>query len=286
MAWIECNQEISRHPKTKRLVRYLEISIPEAIGHLICMWHCALDFAQDGDLTNFSPEDIAEMAMWEGDPKKFLEAMIKSGYMDQSEDNRIVIHDWYDYAGKLIDKRKEDAERKRTSRGKRENKSDVQRMSDGCPADVQRMSDDVQRMSDVTLTVQYSNSNSTKEKEAAAARAKPIYQHYEQNIGPINPTIAEAIKSWSEVMQAEVICAAISEAAKNHARWRYADAILRDCHNSNVHTLEAWEARQKQRESTHGAVRAKQEPQPADSHTYTLEEIKRLEAEWSGEKPD
>ena len=137
----------------------------------------------------------------------------------------------------------------------------------------------------------YSDSYSNAEAEAnarasAAAATKPIYQHYEQNIGPINPTIAEAIKSWSEVMQAEVICAAISEAAKNHARWRYADAILRDCHNSNVHTLEAWEARQKQRESAHGAVRAKREPQPAESHTYTLDEIKRLEAEWSGEKPD
>lgn len=113
--------------------------------------------------------------------------------------------------------------------------------------------------------------------------ARLVYRCYEQNIGLISPAIAESMDSWLETIQAEVICAAISEAVKNSApRWSYVEAILRDCHNGNVHTLEEWNARQKQREQTRGAARAKQEPQPATQ--YTIEEIQRLEAEWSGQK--
>ena len=59
MAWIESHQELWRHPKTKKLARLLAVSVPTAIGHLHGIWYWALDFAQDGDLRRYDPEERA-----------------------------------------------------------------------------------------------------------------------------------------------------------------------------------------------------------------------------------
>lgn len=112
MAWIESHQTLGQHPKTRRLARYLGISLPTAVGHLHYFWWWALDYAQDGNLSKFEPEDIAEAALWEGDAATFLEALIKAGFVDR-KGQELVIHDWDDYAGRLIDKRKANRERQR-----------------------------------------------------------------------------------------------------------------------------------------------------------------------------
>lgn len=104
MAWIESHQEIWRHPKTKKLARLLGVSVPTAVGHLHGIWYWALDFAQDGDLRQYDPEEIADAALWEGDPRQFVEALVTAGYLDQTDDG-LSLHDWYDYAGRLMEQR-------------------------------------------------------------------------------------------------------------------------------------------------------------------------------------
>jgi hypothetical protein len=116
MAWIESHQDLGRHPKTKKLARALNIPLPLAIGHLFYLWWWALDYAEDGVLTRYSDEDIADASEWGGDASDFVNALVKSGFVDV-EDEKKTIHDWWDYAGKLIDRRKKDRERKQTSKG-------------------------------------------------------------------------------------------------------------------------------------------------------------------------
>lgn len=99
MAWIESHQELWRHPKTKKLARLLGVSVPTVVGHLHGIWYWALDFAQDGDLHQYDPEEIADAALWEGDPGQFIEALVAAGYLDQTDDG-LSLHDWYDYAGR------------------------------------------------------------------------------------------------------------------------------------------------------------------------------------------
>lgn len=163
MAWIESHQSVATHPKTKRLARILQISIPELVGHLHLLWWWALDFAPDGSLDRYDVHDIADAVMWEGNPQDFVDALITAGYIDRDESG-LCIHDWHDYAGKLLDRRASDAARKKALRsapssGERSDKTpagissepepihtvhpiptDVQRMSDGRPTDVQRTS--------------------------------------------------------------------------------------------------------------------------------------------------
>lgn len=154
MAWIESHQTLRNHPKIVRAARALGISRVTMYGHMHCLWWWAMDYAQDGDISAFDPEDIAEAAEWEGDANAFLAALLESARIGDKPgllemvDGALYIHDWYDYAGKLIDKRKADAARKRDERRK-----DLPPTPDGTPNDVRGTSDG--HPADVAGTVPY-----------------------------------------------------------------------------------------------------------------------------------
>jgi hypothetical protein len=133
MAWIESHQELPRHPKTKRLARVLGISIPETIGYLHILWYWAMDFARDGDLSGFDVSEIADAAMWERDAQTFVNAAMEAGFFDPD----MHLHDWYDYAGKLIARREKDRDRKAKKKD-----------SDGILPEVQWGSDEAPKTSD------------------------------------------------------------------------------------------------------------------------------------------
>lgn len=121
MAWIESHQELGAHPKTKRLARMLNVSLVTTVGHLQFLWWWALNYAQDGSLENYDNCDIADAAGWEGDPDLFVDALLhcggsNPGFLDYDDNGMLRVHDWHDYAGRLIDKRKANTERKRMSR--------------------------------------------------------------------------------------------------------------------------------------------------------------------------
>jgi len=82
MSWIRSRITLARHPKTRCLCRLLGTSLPAAIGHLHLLWYWTLEFSPDGDLSAYTDEDIADAAQWEGDPHRFVEALV------------LAIHDW------------------------------------------------------------------------------------------------------------------------------------------------------------------------------------------------
>jgi len=113
MAWIESHQSLGTHRKLMRLCRELNISDAEAVGHLHYLWWWCLDNAPDGNLTDIPCEVLAEVAHWtttgrgrKRDPKLFLSALITCQFVDNSTElSGIYLHDWDEYAGKLVDKR-------------------------------------------------------------------------------------------------------------------------------------------------------------------------------------
>lgn len=121
MAWIESHEELSVHPKTKRLAGALGVSRVTAVGHLHFLWWWAMKFAQDGDLSRFEADEIAEAAGWEGEPEQFIRALIEAGGRKDEgflgED--LSLHDWGDYAQRLIERRRANAERMRDARASR-----------------------------------------------------------------------------------------------------------------------------------------------------------------------
>jgi len=125
MAWIESHQTLARHPKVIRLANILRVHKAQAIGHLHLLWWWTLDYAPTGDVSVFASCELCAAAEWTGDAEKFKSALVESGWIDSDE----KIHDWQDYAGKLVEQREADRRRKR-----------VQRASGGHPADIRRMS--------------------------------------------------------------------------------------------------------------------------------------------------
>lgn len=160
MAWIESHQELRDNPKTRKLARILNVSIPTTVGHLQCLWWWATDYAQDGNLSKYDNEDIADAMMWEGKPEELIKALIKSRFIDEDENGR-QIHDWWEYAGKLVERREKDRERKRNTGSIRSNSKPVSDISTGNPLEVSQ-TDDGAHM-DSIVTEQYSTEQNNTE---------------------------------------------------------------------------------------------------------------------------
>ena len=114
MAWIESHQAVGGHPKTKKLARLLGVSLPAAVGHLHYLWWWALDFAQDGNLSKYDAYDIKDATLWDGDESTMLEALMETGFIDETDEG-LFLHDWAEYAGKLLERREKDRARKRSA---------------------------------------------------------------------------------------------------------------------------------------------------------------------------
>lgn len=119
MAWIESHAELANHPKTKRLARLLEESVPSVIGRLHLLWWWCVQYAPDGDLSRWDAADIADACMWDGDPDVLLQALCRAGFVDQTESG-YAVHDWEDHAGFHIareeERRRQAADRQRRYR--------------------------------------------------------------------------------------------------------------------------------------------------------------------------
>lgn len=118
MAWIELHQSLWTHRKTFILAAILGIDELYAAAHMSKLWTWALDNAQNGDLTGLPNKVIAFGAGWTGDENAFVDALVNAGWIDQ-EGGTVCLHDWYDYAGRLIEKKEANKERAKRSRNVR-----------------------------------------------------------------------------------------------------------------------------------------------------------------------
>ncbi|MBM3944332.1 MAG: hypothetical protein FJ317_02450 [SAR202 cluster bacterium] len=108
---------------------------PAAIGHLHLLWWWALEHASPGSLDNVSGKEVAEVCMWRGRPAELLRALTGAGLLDADR----TIHDWADYTGRLLDRRRANRDRMRLARATHvQNKSDApaSEAQDTCEATV------------------------------------------------------------------------------------------------------------------------------------------------------
>lgn len=125
MAWLEVHQSLCGHRKTRAAAKALGMTRPQLVGHVLFIWLWALDNAPDGNLDSIGSDVIADVAEYDGDADEFYGALVKVGFIDQTASGDIL-HDWEEYAGKLIDRRKSNAEKQRRFReSQRESHADV-----------------------------------------------------------------------------------------------------------------------------------------------------------------
>lgn len=116
MAWLQVHQTLKDHRKLFDAADQLEVEPPHMMGLLVSFWLWALDNAPTGSLVDITPRMISRAAQWNGDPEKLAKTLIRAGWIDEKEDGTLEIHDWYEYAGKLIDQRQAEKERSRSRR--------------------------------------------------------------------------------------------------------------------------------------------------------------------------
>jgi len=134
VAWIELHQAVFTHRKTFELAGLLRLDETYAAAHVIRLWTWALDNAPEGDLSGLSDRAVAFGAGWRADAAAFVGALIETGWLDPER----TIHDWAKYAGRLVERRQKDAERKRESRHSTGSPATVRQTSGKTAAGVRR----------------------------------------------------------------------------------------------------------------------------------------------------
>lgn len=139
MAWLALHQSLRKHPKLIHLASLVGVPDKDTVrAKLENLWLEALDYCLSGRLAvaerSLGAAEIADWSGWSGDPTVWLRSLIEAGWIDEKAGGvggkSLYLHDWEDYAGKLIAKREADRERKP--------KKGVHRNSSGRPLDAER----------------------------------------------------------------------------------------------------------------------------------------------------
>ncbi len=178
MAWIESHQELRHHYKTKRLARELKVTVAAAVGHLHFLWWWAIDFAPDGDLSKFDDHEIADAIGYEGkDHSKAKTALIAAGFLDNTNEGTVTIHDWQEYAGRTL------AQRKKTKASNRDRQKRYRDRKSASKAEAQTRDN---AKDEVTVTPEHAVSDQTVTRYApspvTSCNAPTEHNSTEQNI--------------------------------------------------------------------------------------------------------
>lgn len=98
-------REAINHTKMKRLCRRLDLPLWQAVGMLETLWGLTAREAPRGDIGKLSNEDIALGLDYRGDENEMVSALQLCGWLDPSDDHRILIHDWPDHADDAVQMR-------------------------------------------------------------------------------------------------------------------------------------------------------------------------------------
>lgn len=191
MAWIEAHQALGDHPKVRKLSRILKLDNEnEPIGILMRLWWWAMDYAPDGSIGKYDAEELAWAMRWKGEPEELLEALIGAGWIDDGPEG-LQIHDWYQYAGRLVDMReaKREQDRIRQQRRRDREKERAENSHANVTRDVTRDGSDVSRTNHTYQPDQQDktdNTDQTDKEPAAAGAERPAPCPYEEIVTAFN----------------------------------------------------------------------------------------------------
>lgn len=98
MPSINLDLDYFEHPKTLRLVGLLGKGTAELPIRLWCK--VGKHHAEGGNLAGYSTQEIESLVGWWGRQGKFVEAMVRVGFMEQIGDG-FKVHDWKDHNGHI-----------------------------------------------------------------------------------------------------------------------------------------------------------------------------------------
>jgi hypothetical protein len=234
MAYVEAHAALREHPKTKRAARLLGVTPVAIVGHLLFLWWWCQDYAQDGNLSAWSAEEIAEAASWPGDPSAFVESLLncgQPGFLEIDNEGALLVHDWLKYGGKLFKTRQQGAARQANWRARHSN-GNVTPHQNVSNASVTRY---------VTQSNAYREDKTREDKtieEEPVVAVDPAYgqaiRAFENDISLVSGSLAEDMSDTWDLLTANGTpdwwYKAIEVAVWANARsWRYMRGVLTKC---------------------------------------------------------
>ena len=126
--WIRFDTTLTRHPKVIRLATQLGVPRHQAIGILCELWSFAVNYAEDGDLSQFSDAEISYALEQNGNT---LKALVSAGFIEEDDSGGRHLHDWHEYQGALIHQRLRNKEKQKRYRERNRNVPVTLRVHDG-----------------------------------------------------------------------------------------------------------------------------------------------------------
>jgi hypothetical protein len=114
LPWIQLASDWKTSKKAIRLRVFLQDDW--AWTYPVSLWMWTAQHEGDGRIEGAGcAEVICDAAGWRGEPRTFIDAMVRAGLLDETSSGYYV-HDWHDYAGAHIEKREKERSRLRTYR--------------------------------------------------------------------------------------------------------------------------------------------------------------------------
>lgn len=149
MAWIEVHQTLRDHRKLLQCADALNVEPVKLMGMLISLWLWALDNAPDGNLSGISEKTIARVMYYpEKKAASLVKTLVAENWLEQ-KDGVLAIHDWSEYAGRLMERREKDRARKKSTAPKK--KAEVHGNSAGIPPEIQGKSPEIPALPYLTV---------------------------------------------------------------------------------------------------------------------------------------
>lgn len=126
------HQSLKNHRKLKRLMKALKVSKPTAMGLLEHFWLAVYECwaIEDGTLSGWSTDDIAESAAWDGNVENFVTSMVESGFIDTPSPGVYAVHDYLDWCPFYVKKRVKDRQEGRKKAALEAGKADSYKQVD------------------------------------------------------------------------------------------------------------------------------------------------------------
>ena len=99
MQWFKLYADLQHHPKR---YRFEELASTEYGLHYLTAWFgYVCRFAPSGDVTGFTPREVARACEWKGDAQVFWNALLGAGFIEKTKKG-YCSHDWYEENGRFI----------------------------------------------------------------------------------------------------------------------------------------------------------------------------------------
>ncbi len=96
-------REATSSTKMKKLSRRLKMPLYACVGLMELLWHLTAREAPQGDIGKLSNESIAIGIDYDGDQDVLIDVLLECGWLDESDEHRLVIHDWSEHSDDTVD---------------------------------------------------------------------------------------------------------------------------------------------------------------------------------------